>query len=102
MLTFFRLNDPYRLVIIFFLLLALRIPAMLNDNLTIPELNYMLVGEKLTNGADLYSEIWDNIGPLSAMVYALIDFLFGKSQLAYQIIAWLFVFFQAFIFNRYC
>ncbi len=100
MLTFFRLNDPYRLVIIFFLLLALRIPAMLNDNLTIPELNYMLLGEKLTNGADLYSEIWDNIGPLSAMVYALIDFLFGKSQLAYQIIAWLFVFFQAFIFNR--
>ncbi|TRX50447.1 hypothetical protein FNH22_25750 [Fulvivirga sp. M361] len=101
MLTFFRLNDPYRLVIIFFLLLALRMPALISEEtLTVPELNYMLVGEKLAAGESLYDGVWANIGPLSALVYGTIDFLFGRSQLAYQIFALLFVFVQAFFFNR--
>ena len=100
MLTFFRLNDPYRLIIIFFLLLALRIPSLLEDTLTEPGLNYMLIGEKMADGTRLYSEIWANIGPLSAVVYGVIDFLFGRSQLVCQVVAWLLVFFQVFIFNR--
>ena len=74
---------------------------MLNDHtLTLPELNHMLVAEKLNEGATLYDGVWDNIAPLSAGVYMLIDALFGRSQLAYQIIALLLVAFQALIFNR--
>ncbi len=100
MLTFFRLNDPYRLIIIFFMLLAFRVPFFVEDTLTAPGLNYLLIGEKLADGERLYSEVWDNIGPLAAVVYGIIDFLFGRSQLAYQLISWFLVFFQVFIFNR--
>lgn len=101
MLNYFRINDPYRLIIIFLLLLAIRLPIMLNDNaLTLPELNYMLVGEMLNDGSTLYEGIWDNIAPLSASAYMIIDFLFGRSQLAYQIIALVLVAFQCLVFNR--
>lgn len=101
MLNYFRLNDPYRLIIIFILLLAIRLPVMLSDDaLTMPELNYMLVGERMNDGASLYEGVWDNIAPLSAFVYMTIDFFFGRSQLAYQIIALLLVAFQCLIFNR--
>lgn len=101
MLNYFRINDPYRLVIIFLLLLAIRLPIMLSDDaLTMPELNYMLVGERLDDGSSLYEGVWDNIAPLSAFVYMVIDFFFGRSQLAYQIVALLLVAFQCLIFNR--
>ncbi|MBL3654890.1 hypothetical protein [Fulvivirga sediminis] len=101
MLSYFRINDPYRLVIIFFLLLALRLPVILSDSgLTAPELSHMLVGEKLNNGASLYEGLWDNIAPLSALVYAIIDFLFGRSQQAYQYISLFLVAFQCLIFNK--
>lgn len=61
----------------------------------------MLVGEKVASGAMLYSEVWDGIAPLSALVYTLIDYLFGRSQLIYQILAYFTVCFQVFVFNRF-
>ena len=73
---------------------------MSSGGLTLPELNYMLVGEKLNQGASLYEGLWDNIAPLSALVYTSIDFLFGRSQLAYQIVALVLVFFQSLVFNK--
>jgi hypothetical protein len=68
--------------------------------LTLPELNYMLIGEKLSEGAKLYTGVWDSIGPMSAMIYGTIDFLFGRSQIAFQIIAFILVCFQVFVFNN--
>ena len=61
----------------------------------------MLVGEKLTGGVNLYSEVWDSIAPLSAFIYTGIDYLFGRSQLTYQIFAYLLVCYQIFIFNSF-
>jgi hypothetical protein len=61
----------------------------------------MLVGEKLTGGASLYSGVWDCIAPLSAFIYNGIDYLFGRSQLTYQILAYLLVCYQIFIFNSF-
>lgn len=70
------------------------------EGLTVPELDHMLVGEKLSNGASLYDEVWENIAPLSAGVYMIIDYLFGRSQQAYYWIALFIVFFQCYLFNR--
>lgn len=61
----------------------------------------MLVGEKLTGGAKLYSGVWDCIAPLSAFIYNSIDYLFGRSQLTYQILAYLLVCYQIFVFNSF-
>lgn len=74
---------------------------MVSDGqLTIPELDYMLVGEKMSDGASLYNQLWENIAPLSAGVYLVIDFLFGRSQNAYYWVSLFVVFFQCFLFNR--
>ena len=101
MLSFFRFNDPYRLVIIFFLLLIIRLPVFLSDDaLTHSDLHYMVIGEKMAEGATLYIQLWDNIAPLAAGVYWIIDLLFGRALLTYQIISLLIVTLQAGIFNR--
>ncbi|HNP17563.1 MAG TPA: hypothetical protein PKL31_03930 [Fulvivirga sp.] len=59
----------------------------------------MLIGEELSEGSSLYSGLWDSIGPLSALVYNTIDYMFGRSQLTYQILAYLLVCFQVYVFN---
>lgn len=60
----------------------------------------MLVGERLAEGATLYVGLWEGIAPLSAWLYMVIHFLFGKSLWAYHIIALLIAFLQCVIFNN--
>ena len=101
MLSFFRFNDPYRMVFIFLLLIAIRLPVMIaDDTLTNADLHYMVIGEKMNQGAQLYIGIWDNIAPLAAFTYWILDLLFGRSLLAYQLLSLLLVTIQAGIFNR--
>lgn len=100
MLGYFRINDPYRLVIIFILLLIFRLPYLIStDWLSLPELKWMIVGERLNEGALLYANIWEEISPLSALVYKAIDFLFGRSQRAFLIIGLFVFYFQIFYMN---
>ena len=47
----------------------------------------------------MYSEIWDNTAPLSALVYAGLDGVFGRSQTVYQIAALTVASFQVIYFN---
>ncbi|MDW7694399.1 hypothetical protein R9C00_06590 [Flammeovirgaceae bacterium SG7u.111] len=102
MLSFFRINDPFRVIGVFLIMLMIRLPMILSGtSLTLPELNWMLLGEQLGWSVSMYSDVWDNTGPLTAAVYWLVDSLFGKSQLAYQSIAMLIGISQAFTFNRF-
>ena len=100
MISFFRLNDPYRIIGIFILLLLIRLPALLGFvPLLQPELGWMLLGENLAAGDTLYIGVWDNTGPFSAAVFWWLDALFGRSQLANYLLAALLVVVQAFMFN---
>ena len=100
MLSFFRLNDPYRLIVIFFLLVFIRFPFFLGDfPLILPELQWMLIGEKMSAGSQLYTELWDDVAPLSATVYWLLDELFGRSPWAFHILGIFLVIFQGYLFN---
>jgi hypothetical protein len=100
LLSYFRINDPYRLLSILVLLVLIRLPFLISDTfLTVPELKWMLIGEKLSSNADLYADVWDHTGPLSAAVYFIIDVLFGRSLLAFHILALLLVVFQAGFLN---
>lgn len=102
MLTYFRVNDPYRILAVFILLILIRLPFLLTgDHLTLPELNWMLVGENMAEGDRLYLQVWDNIGPLSALVYHLIELVFSRSQTAYVILATLLTTYQSVIFNDF-
>ncbi|EMR04332.1 hypothetical protein [Cesiribacter andamanensis] len=100
MIAFFRLNDPYRLIGIFLLLLVLRLPALLGWIPALqPQLGWMVLGENLAAGDSLYEGIWDNTGPFAAAVYWLLDALFGRSLLAHSLLAMLVVLIQAAQFN---
>jgi len=101
LLAFFRINDPYRFIGIFLLIIAVRLPFFLGEMpLILPELEWMVVGESISFSNMLYSDVWDDIPPLSALVYSLLDFIFGRSQWAYQILALLIVFGQCVLFNQ--
>nr|WP_299423388.1 hypothetical protein [uncultured Emticicia sp.] len=68
----------------------------------LPELEWMLVGEKIHNGQFLYKEVWTNVGPLASFVYWAIDVSFGRSQFIYEFIAILITYFQALYFTFVC
>ncbi len=100
MLRIFRINDPYRLILVFLIVLAYKFPVMLNAHLiTIPELKYFVIGERLATGATLYKDLWENIAPFSAWFYMFLHMVFGKSLIAYHIISLLLLVIQAGLFN---
>lgn len=95
MLRYFRINDPYRLVGLLILLLAIYIPMFISaPGLTFPELKGMLIGEKLNEGQKMYSGLVDSVAPLGSWFYELCDSVFGRSLLARHIFAFLIIFLQ--------
>ena len=102
MLTFFRVNDPYRVLGLLVLVLLIRLPYWVSgDHLTLPELNWMLLGERLAEGNRLYAGVWDNTGPLSAGVYWVIEWLFDRRQWVYAMLATLVTVYQSLVFNDF-
>lgn len=100
MLRFFQSYFPYQYVSLLGLLLLIRLPLLLHPfPLLIPELNWMIVGEQISQGNLLYRDIWDSISPLSALVYWGIDSVFGRSPLALHGAALLVSVFQIVYFN---
>lgn len=101
MLSFFKINDPYRLAFILLLILAIRLPLFyFGVPVIIPEVKWLLIGEALANGKGMYKDIWDFTGPLSAGFYSLLHLVFGKSIGAYRAISMLLVLIQCGIFNN--
>ena len=100
MLRFFRFNDPYRLLIVFVVVVILGIKNEIRiSQITLPEFNGVLVGEMMADGKSMYSEVWHSMPPVTAYIQYLHDLLFGRSLLARHIVALLLIFFQAAFFG---
>jgi hypothetical protein len=81
-------------------LILLKVPYILSGlPILRPELEWMLLAERMNAGESMYSEIWSNTGPLSSLIYSVIHFLFGRSQLHYELFALVVVYFQALLFT---
>ncbi|RUA35855.1 MAG: hypothetical protein DSY77_01995 [Bacteroidetes bacterium] len=100
MLGFFRINDPYRLLILFLAVLLLRLPYLIGSKPLVYETNWLLIGEALNSGKVLYKDLISPIAPFSAWVYMIIEFLFGKSILVLQILSVLLATYQFSLFNN--
>ncbi len=100
MLTFFRFNTAFHILSLLILIIVIKRPFA-GDKLPtlLPELEWMLVGQKMHDGQALYKEIWTSVSPLSAGVYYLIDLTFGRTQFVYEFIAILVTFLQAIYFT---
>lgn len=100
LLRFFRSYFPYQYVSLLGLLLLIRLPLLLHPfPLLTPELNWMLVGEQMSEGDLLYRDIWDSVSPLSAVVYWGLHTVFGRSALSLHIAATVVSVFQIVYFN---
>lgn len=100
MLKFFSINDVFRLIFVFIILLGIRIPfIMFNDDVMISELNHLVIGQKMNEGLLIYKSIVDFTAPFSALVYHLMFWLFGKSVVALQVLSIFVVALQIVIFN---
>jgi hypothetical protein len=103
LLTFFRLNSLFHVFSLLLLVVIIKLPFFGEKlPMLLPELEWMLVGEKIHNGSSLYKGVWTNVGPLSAFIYWAIDFSFGRSQSVYEFIALLITYFQALYFTFVC
>ncbi len=101
LLSYFRINDPYRLIGVFLLLFIFRISVFFSGNSQIiPELEWMLVGERLADGGMMYVDVFHPIAPLAAWTYNLLDWIIGRSHIGYMIFAFLLVCLQSTLFNR--
>jgi hypothetical protein len=100
LLRLFRLNDPYRIILIFIILISVRIIwVLIGMPLSIPLMKWLALGERLGNGFTMYSECFDYTAPLSSLVYQSIDYVFGATRWTHVVFSSLLITIQAGIFN---
>ena len=101
MLSFFRINDPYRLLILLLAILIVRLPYFISSSPLIYELDWIIIGDTLNQSdVTLYKDLLTPMAPLAALTYTFFDFLFGGAQIAYQLAAVLLVAYQFSLFNN--
>jgi len=67
--------------------------------MTIPQLTWIIDARRLSEGAMMYSGVWDTLSPLSAGFYWIVYSVFGESFVVIQILSVLLIFLQSTIFN---
>ena len=103
MFSLFRLQTPDRVLLLLLLLVAMRMGLfVLGPPYVLPEVNWMLVGEKLLDGHLLYQDVWEDIGPIPALVYTGLAAIAPRSALLSVVAATVLTFVQALLFNRAC
>jgi len=99
-LRFFRVNDPYRLLGVLFVMIAASFPLLLNSDLTtIQELKDIVLGEALNNGKTMYTQLIDDTPWLASKFAQWMEAIFGRSLTARHILALVVLFFQAVYFS---
>jgi len=100
LLRFFRINDPYRLIFILIILILVRfVHSYFITGTPYLELKWLILGEWLGDGFIMYKQTYDYTGPLSAMVYKGLDYVFGRNPLVYWTLSTLLITVQAGVFN---
>lgn len=100
MLSIFKINDPYRLIIVLLFLIAIQLPFYFSNLfITIPEIEWQVLGRELANGKTLYVDVYHNTGILSSMVYWILAKILPGNYFIYRLLALLLIFFQALFFN---
>jgi hypothetical protein len=101
-ISIFRIFEPFRIGVLLLILLIIKLPMLINGvPLIVPELSWMLIGQRMNEGFILYKDIWETLEPFSAGTYYLLYKFAGNSRLTYQICSLLFIFSQAILLNMF-
>ncbi len=99
LLRFFRINDPYRLLGLFILLILLGLPFFIDPApATLQELKSFVLGEAIRDGKSMYIQVFDSTAPWTAGTFGSINWLFGRSLFIQHVLALILIFFQAAFF----
>ena len=99
LLRIFRVNDPYRLLGIFIMLVLISLALFLDPvGITLNELRAIVLGESLNDGKSLYTQLMTSTPPLASWFFGWIDLLFDRSLTARHILSLLIIFFQGAFF----
>ena len=100
MLSFFRINDPLRLLILFLAIILVRLPYLISSTPLLYEMEWLTIGLEVAK-ADvvLYKDFLTPMAPLAALVYAGLSFISSDSNLILQIISIFVLIHQAALFN---
>lgn len=100
MLSYFKINDPFRLVPLLVLLFLLKLPIFLSPTFYPEVYHWLTIGEAMQESS-MYIGIWDGLAPFSATIYMIATWLFGRSVLSLLILGSILTFFQAIIINNF-
>lgn len=100
-LQFLKSFDPFRLLAVALAAFIFRFYWLTEDVILIPSLQWLSIGEMMSNNKMLYIDIWTSLEPFSAGTYYFVELLFGKSVTALRILSLLLCIGQAILFNYY-
>lgn len=96
LLSFFRINDPYRLLGLLIIVILISTPHFIYPaDILLSELKYSLIGEAINKGRALYTQVIDDTPPFAGLVYGFKDLLFGRSIITGKLIALAIIIFQS-------
>jgi hypothetical protein len=73
LIKFFKINDPYRLVLLAIIFLAIRSILFYFDfDFTFQELKFFIAAKAINQGKWLYRDIWETTDPLTTLFYSLL------------------------------
>jgi len=98
-LRFFRFNDPYRLLAVLILMVAMSMPIFIHPMpMTTQELKDIVLGELLNSGKIMYLQVVDDSPWVAALFAKIVELVMGRSIFWRHFLALLIIFFQAAFF----
>lgn len=73
--------------------------ALIGLPLSIPELKWLLVGQRLGDGFTMYRDLYDYTGPVAVFFYKWLDMIFGRSRWVHVVFSTLLITVQAGMLN---
>ena len=96
MIRFFSANDPYRLIFVLFTMTGLGWYAhTVLPGFSLTDIRGMVLGEMLSDGKIMYSEIWDSTGPITALLNWAMESVAGRNNGLRHLLTILIFFLQA-------
>lgn len=103
LISFFRINSFFQAIGLLIVLLALKfIYGFGTLPLLKPELEWLMVGEKVAQGFIPYKEVWTFSSPIITLLYALVSGFGPQNLLHFDLVAVFLVFVQGLLFNQVC
>ncbi len=68
--------------------------------MSIPELKWLLIGQRLGDGFTMYRDLYDYTGPVAVFFYKWLDVLFGRSRWVHVVFSTLLITLQAGVLNN--